>query len=144
MALKDTIERFSHKTSRLRRHLNALVRYGSARKLVNIARVESERLLGREALRGRPYMLVIDPLNVCNLRCPLCPTGNGTLPLKNGKMQRARFEELIDELAPHAVKVMLYNWGEPFLHHDIIPMIRHAHRRRISTALSTNLNILPK
>lgn len=143
MTVTEKLKRAAHKSARLRRHLAALMRYGTPRKFINIARAEMDRIRGREVVSGRPYMLIIDPLNVCNLKCPLCPTGKGELPLKNGRMRREQFETLIDELAPHAVKVMLYNWGEPFLHPDIIPMIRHAHRRRIATALSTNLNLLP-
>lgn len=132
------------RTFRRRRHLAALLRYGTPRKFLNIACVELERMLGRDHLRGRPYMLIVDPVNVCNLKCPLCPTGRGELPLKNGKMEADAFRGLLDAMAPWAVKVMLYNWGEPFLHKDIIEIIRAAHDRRIATALSSNLNLLPK
>jgi len=39
--------------------------------------------------------------------------------------------------------MILYNRGEPFLHKDILSMIRYAHERRLATAISSNLTILP-
>jgi len=142
--IAQKIKTLQSKTWRVRRHFAALQRYATLKRLKNIAVVESERVMGREKLSGYPYMLIIDPLNVCNLKCPLCPTGRGELPLENGRMKFDRFENLIDQIAPHTLKIMLYNWGEPFLHKDILKFIRHAHDHRISTALSSNLNFLPK
>lgn len=137
-------DRLRTRTFRKRRHLAALWRYGTGRKMANIARVEWERVRGRDRLIGKPYILIVDPLNVCNLKCPLCPTGRGELPLKNGKMELEAFRRLVDTIAPHTVKIMLYNWGEPFLHKDILEIIAHAHGRGIATALSSNLNLLPR
>jgi MoaA/NifB/PqqE/SkfB family radical SAM enzyme len=39
--------------------------------------------------------------------------------------------------------MILYNRGEPFLHKDILSMIRYAHERRLATVISSNLTILP-
>ena len=133
-----------NKYSRIRRHLAALLRYGTPYRLWNLGLVELERLFRKRKLWGRPYILVIDPLNMCNLRCPFCPTGQGTLPLKPGRMPLERFIQLVDRLAPHVIKLILYNWGEPFLHKDILSMIRYAHRKRIATVISSNLNVLPE
>ena len=32
---------------------------------------------------GMPVNISIEPINVCNLRCPVCETGNGTLNREN-------------------------------------------------------------
>lgn len=140
----EFLKRISARSARVRRHAAAMWRYPTARRFWNLAVVEAERMLGREVVRGRPYILLIDPLNTCNLRCPFCATGQGNLPLKPGRMRLADFRRLIDEIAPHTFKIDLYNWGEPFLHKDILPMVTHAHSRRISTAISSNLNVLPE
>lgn len=144
MSSDGFLKRFSQRTFRVRRHLSALARYGTPRRYWNIALTEAERVLKRDRLAGRPYILLVDPVNACNLRCPCCPTGRGDLPLKTGKMPLEGFRSLVDQIAPHTVKMMLYNWGEPFLHKDILPMIRHAHENRIATGISSNLNILPE
>ncbi len=130
--------------SRAGRHFRALLRYGTLLRLWNIGIVEIERHLKRSRLHGHPYIAVIDPLNVCNLKCPFCPTGRGALPLPPGRMPLDRYREVVDRLAPHLVKLILYNWGEPFLHKDILEMIRHAHMKGIATAVSSNLNVLPE
>ncbi|MCB2153714.1 radical SAM protein [bacterium] len=140
----DFIKKLKARSARVRRHAAAMFRYPTIGRFWNLAVVETERMLGREVVRGRPYILLIDPLNTCNLRCPFCATGQGNLPLKPGKMKLDSFKSLIDEIAPHTFKIDLYNWGEPFLHKDILPMVAHAHKRRISTAISSNLNVLPQ
>ena len=35
---------------------------------------------------GLPRLLMIEPTNLCNLHCPLCPTGAGTLKRPAGRM----------------------------------------------------------
>lgn len=135
---------FRDKSHRLRRQLGAAWRYKTARRAANALLAEWERLRKVERPRSLPYVFVIDPLNTCNLKCPCCPTGRGELPLKPGKMKLEQFQALIDQIAPHALKLMMDNWGEPFLHRDIIGMVAHAHSRRIATAISSNLNILPE
>jgi len=134
---------YYNKWKRIKRHLVALWRYATFYRLVNLVIVEMERMLGKTRLRGLPYILVVDPLNICNLKCPFCPTGQGTLPLKPGRMIFDEFKNLIDMTASHAIKLILYNWGEPFLHKDIVSMIRYAHQKRLATAISSHLNNLP-
>jgi len=50
------------------------------------------------------------------------------------------FKRIVDQIAPYAYYVELYNWGEPFLHPQIFDMIRYASERKISVQLSSNLN----
>jgi len=50
------------------------------------------------------------------------------------------FKRIVDQIAPYAYYLELYNWGEPFLHHQIFDMIEYAARHRISVRLSSNLN----
>jgi MoaA/NifB/PqqE/SkfB family radical SAM enzyme len=89
---------------------------------------------------GMPYRYNIDPINVCNLRCPLCPTGLGTLQRERGRMSFEAYQKIIDQIAPYACILDLYNWGEPFLHPQIFDMIHYADRHDIFVRLSSNLN----
>ncbi len=122
------------------RHVRALVRYGTPRRWLNVATVEAEKALGRTKLRGKPYIIFVDPINVCNLRCPLCPTGNGTLARERGAMRLDHYKHIIDEVAPWALEISLYNWGEPLLHPHIFEMVQYAHDRRLATNMSLNFN----
>jgi MoaA/NifB/PqqE/SkfB family radical SAM enzyme len=109
-------------------------------KVANMMAAKIQKLLRRDKVWGMPYRYNIDPTNVCNLRCPLCPTGLGVLGRERGLMDLASFKKLIDQIAPYAYLVELYNWGEPFLHPQIFEMIQYASLKRIGVRLSSNLN----
>jgi len=116
------------------------LRYSTPCKAWNVVRVKIQRWLRTEHVWGMPYRYYLDPINICNLHCPLCPTGLGILGRPRGYFDLTAFRRIVDEIAPYAYTVELYNWGEPFLHPDIVEMIRYAHSRRIAVRLSSNMN----
>lgn len=122
------------------KHLRSLLVHSTWRKVTNLLRVEAEWLLRREVVRGHPYILFVDPTNVCNLRCPLCPTGTGELGRRAGMLKYDCFTGIIDRYAPYAYEVNLYNWGEPLLNKDIFRMIEYAASKNLLPAMSSNLN----
>ena len=130
--------------TRKSRHLQLLLRHSGTRKLLNVARSELSRVRGDVVLNSRPYIYIIDTGNICNLRCPLCPTGYRGLERAQSLMALAQFETVIDKIRDYAVEVILHNWGEPFLNPDILPMIRYAHASGIGTTLSSNLNLVKR
>jgi radical SAM protein with 4Fe4S-binding SPASM domain len=123
-------------------HVREFVRCTTPRKLANLALVKVQSSLRQDRLLGLPPSYFIDPINVCNLRCPLCPTGRGVLARPRGRMALADLQRLADQITPYAYRVELYNWGEPLLHPDIFAMIELFSRRRVSVGLSSNLNAL--
>jgi radical SAM protein with 4Fe4S-binding SPASM domain len=123
-------------------HAAEFLRCTTPHKLGNLLLAKSQRWLRRVHVSGMPAYYFIDPINVCNLRCPLCPTGRGMLARPRGRMELSLLKRIVDEIAPYAYRVEMYNWGEPFLHPDIIDMIRYVSQRRITVGLSSNLNRL--
>jgi MoaA/NifB/PqqE/SkfB family radical SAM enzyme len=121
--------------------LRTLLAHSTPRRLFNLLLVEAEFRLRRTRLNGRPYVLVVDPTNVCNLRCPLCPTGLLQQGRKGQMISWETFTRAVDMLAPWAFKVNMFNWGEPLLHSHISEMIRYAHGKNLGTSLSSNLSI---
>jgi MoaA/NifB/PqqE/SkfB family radical SAM enzyme len=121
-------------------YVNQFVEHGTILKGANVLVSKAQKWLKCDKVWGMPYRYVIDPLNVCNLRCPLCPTGLGTLGRKRGMMAFEDFKLLIDQITPYAFSVELYNWGEPFLHPEIFEMIQYASSQKIGVKLSSNLN----
>ncbi len=75
---------------------------------------------------GKPFFLMIEPTNVCNLRCPLCPTGRGTLRREPAFMPLGMFKGVIDELRPYLIEVNMSFMGEPLLHRELPEMIAYA------------------
>lgn len=122
------------------RYIRPLLRYGTPRKLANVLRIEAELRQRKVVLRGRPYYYLIDVCNVCNLRCPLCPTGLESLGRYQGMMSLAEYRQILDKVAPYALVASLYNHGEPFLNKDIFGIIEYTTSRNIATNVSSNFN----
>ena len=101
MALaQDYLKRIPQYT-RLGRHARAVIQHGTPRKWFNLALVETERRLRRIEVKGRPYILFLDPCNYCNLRCPLCPTGANELGRRQQLMSFECFKRYLDPHLPY-------------------------------------------
>lgn len=114
----------------------------SLTRAANVLKIVSGYLVShirnRSIVWGDPCVLMVEPTNRCNLHCPLCPSGAGSLTRPRGQMAVDGFEGLIDEIGEHLLLLMLWNQGEPFLHSDLPRMIRYAKDRAIPTITSTN------
>jgi len=105
---------------------------------LNLTALRFSYRLGLLRVLGLPHILMIEPTNECNLRCPLCPTGAGTLKRPKGQMSFELYERILADLDGALTCVMLYNYGEPFLHPRILDMITRAQLAEIHTRISTN------
>lgn len=112
------------------------------KKWYNARRNRSELRRGSLFLNSYPREIFIDPTNICNFRCPLCPTGQRKIPPPHGFMEMDVFQKVVSTLGPWAQKIHLYNWGEPLLHPDIVEMAYRAAQFGAKTYLSTNLSTL--
>jgi len=77
-------------------------------------------------LRHFPPALMLEPTNICNLHCPLCPSGNGTLQRPKGMMPLALFAKIIEEVQSKIGMLILWNQGEPFLNSNFYAMLELA------------------
>lgn len=59
-------------------------------------------------------------------------------------MELADYRRIIDKISDYAVRVSLYDMGEPLLNPDIYKMIKYATDKGISTLISTNFNLFKK
>lgn len=88
-----------------------------------------------------PSQAIIDPIDFCNLKCPLCPTGNAILPEKRSIMNIKTYKKILKKI-PSLKIVYLYNWGEPLLNPDIFEMIKYSYKLDIDTVIHTNLSFV--
>lgn len=86
-----------------------------------------------------PKDIIIDPINICNLHCPLCPTGTGKSKLELKMMSFDTFKLVLEKI-PSAKYITLNNWGEAFLNPDIFKIIRFASDKNIAVGLHSNFN----
>jgi radical SAM protein with 4Fe4S-binding SPASM domain len=88
-----------------------------------------------------PSSIIIDPCNVCNLSCQLCPSGRKELPQKLCRMSFVQFKRIIDQI-PGLSRISLFNWGESLLNPEINKMIRYAKEKDIFIAIHSNLSLV--
>ena len=124
--------RFLKKSFRFRRLYNAVKVYLSY----------YISLLTKNAIYwGSPPVVMIEPTNICNLQCPLCPSGNGTLKRAKGYMAFDVFKKIVDDIYKTAFMIVLWNQGEPYLNKDFSKMVKYASDKGLFTLVSTNGNI---
>lgn len=122
------------------RHARSVIQHGTPKKWINLLRVETERRMRRVEVRGLPYLMIMDPCNYCNLRCPLCPTGVGNLGRPQSFLSLEHFKQYFDPLSDYLFECYMHNWGESLLNKQVFKMIEHAQSRNVGTNLSSNLS----
>ncbi|MEG3639864.1 radical SAM/SPASM domain-containing protein [Magnetococcus sp. PR-3] len=85
-----------------------------------------------------PCHISIEPTNVCNLRCPVCETGNHSMERPSGMMSLEDFKEIIDKVSPYSQSLMFYFMGEPFLNPYAYEMIHYARQKGMYVETCTN------
>ena len=108
-----------------------------SKKILNWLQAESSARLRPLAPRGLPTHLQIEPTNICNLRCELCPISGG-MERPAGFMDPLLYRRLLDEVGDYVFLILFWDWGEPFMHPSAFDMIALAHERGIRIVSSTN------
>lgn len=96
------------------------------------------RILSKAVVWGMPVSFSIEPTNHCNLQCPECPSGLGTLTRPLGLLKFEDFKKLIDEISVSSFYVQLFFQGEPYINKNLPQMIKYAQSKNIYVAISTN------
>jgi len=113
-------------------------------KLINFfLYILEQKGLQHERTWNMPTEAFIDVCSLCNLRCPLCPTGIRLDSNRKGKITLEQFKRVVDQVAPWIFDLHLYNWGEPFLNRDIFGIIKYAKSKNVRVLISTHLNHFP-
>ena len=113
----------------------------SLKRILNYFLSLAQYYLKHSFLFGMPIYITIDVSNFCQLRCPLCPRGQGLVGREKKNIPFKLFKKIIDELAPYAYGADLHNWGEPFFNPDIFKMIKYAAGKGLFNNISTNFQI---
>jgi radical SAM protein with 4Fe4S-binding SPASM domain len=115
---------------------------GNLREAINLIKIGAglglSLLTKKTFVWGSPVIAHIEPTSLCNLQCPLCPSGNGSLTRVRERMDYENFKTIIDKLPQTIKMLLLWNQGEPFIVKDLPKMIRYAKRRDIYLVTSTN------
>ena len=90
----------------------------------------------------RPHRLRLDIANICQLKCPTCPTASGRIDdlFGSGSMSLETFTKLLDE-NPWVLDIELSNWGEVFLNPDLLEIMKVAHNRHVKLRADNGVNM---
>jgi radical SAM protein with 4Fe4S-binding SPASM domain len=87
---------------------------------------------------GMPISYSIEPTNHCNLKCPECPSGLGSLTRPLGLLKFQEFKKLVDEIKNSGFYIQLFFQGEPYLNKHLPEMIKYGQLNKIYVSISTN------
>jgi len=85
---------------------------------------------------GRPYRLVVEVTNACNLRCSMCPRAGMTRHVEH--MPVDVFATLIERNRDSLEFVALNGYGEPLLHPQLFEILKLCRDNGVATGISTN------
>lgn len=86
-----------------------------------------------------PKTVQIGITNRCNFNCKMCQRHDLNVPIKD--MDYKLFEAVLTKIKK-AKNVILTGWGEPFMHPDIIKMIRLCKEKGFNVRLTSNGSLL--
>lgn len=87
---------------------------------------------------GHPFALSVEPINVCNLKCPECPTGMGILTRSRGMLSLSSFQHILGGTHKALWHINMYFQGEPYMHPDFFELVKEAKKARLVVETSTN------
>ena len=102
-------------SDRVDRRFDMAVDYLTWKKAVNFIKIETQLRFGVKKVSGYPYEWELDTTNICQLKCPLCHTGLGTVNRDKGVMHFDLYKQVIDEIKDYCFWLSLYSWGRAFL-----------------------------
>jgi len=119
-----------------------ILKYLTFRRAINAIQIISSfyysRFSGKPVLWGMPISFSIEPTNHCNLQCPECPSGLGSLTRPLGLLRQSEFKKLIDQITDTSFYVQLFFQGEPYINKELPAMISYAQSKNIYISISTN------
>jgi radical SAM protein with 4Fe4S-binding SPASM domain len=119
-----------------------LLKYFTVKRFLNIIKIVASfgvsRILRIPVLWGMPVSYSIEPTNHCNLKCPECPSGLGTLTRRLGLLKIENLKKIVDQIKDTGFYIQLFFQGEPYINRQLPEMIKYARQQKIYTSVSTN------
>lgn len=117
-------------------------KYLTLKRILNIFKVVTSfaisRIYRKPVVWGMPVSYSIEPTNHCNLKCPECPSGLGTLTRPLGLLKQEDFKNWIDQIRNSGFYVQLFFQGEPYINKALPEMIKYAQSQNVYISISTN------
>ncbi len=108
-------------------------------------RVAKRQKLNEVIPLDMPYVLFIEPTNLCNMQCQFCPTGDKNLKKMrpNGSMTWETYRKIItdiEEFGKKLKRINFYKDGESLINKDFCGMVKLAKEKEVSDSLWLKTN----
>ncbi len=100
------------------------------------------RIMRRPYQWAMPFSISIEPTTACNLGCPECPSGLKQFSRPTGNLKPELLGNILDEMGNYLQYITFYFQGEPFIHPNMIGLIKEASKRKIFSVTSTNAHFI--
>ena len=142
-----TIKDLSNLILKIRDRLEInLFRYFTIKRFLNSIRILISfcisRIIRKPIVWGMPLTYSIEPTNLCNLKCPECPSGTGDLTRPLGLMNIENYRKIVNQISGTGFYVQLFFQGEPYLNKKLPEMISYAQSKNVYVSVSTNGNLI--
>jgi len=109
--------------------------------LKKVTKASWDYLRRRKVCSQLPFRMWLEPTNMCNIRCEMCP--NPLIPRdQRGKMEFSLYTKIIDEVGSFVDELYIFHRGESLMHPQLPEMIKYAKQRAILVKLNTNATLL--
>src|SRR5512138_848122 len=95
-------------------------------KYANLLVALLDRRAGAEVARAAPYELTIDPSTACQLSCPYCEVGNGTIRRGRAVLDPGVHERMLEQVGRTAFIGWYFSTGEPLLNKRLDELLAQA------------------
>lgn len=100
-----------------------------------------DRRQRRTVAVANPFDLTIDLTSACQLSCPYCSTGNGTIARGRAVIRDELYHKLLGSVGDDCFIVWYFSNGEPLLHKRFGELVATTKDQRIFSVISTNLSL---
>lgn len=111
------------------------------RKYTNFLKSLQNRKQRSTHVSANPIDLTIDLTSACQLKCPYCSTGNGTISRVKSVMKDNLYHKLLNNVGPDCFLIWYFSNGEPLLHKRFGELVGTTKHHEVFSVISTNLSL---
>lgn len=111
------------------------------RKYTNFLLALMARRRNASVVGSSPFEITIDPSTICQLQCPYCEVGNGTIRRTRALLKPETHRGFVEQLADDMFIAWYFSTGEPLINRSFADLVSAVGGRGVFSVVSTNLSL---
>jgi len=117
--------------------LEKFLKQGNIRNLLHTTKIYLKR-----RIQDIPDGIIVEPINVCNIKCPVCSAPQDKLKRKRQELSYDNFKHIANEIKDYTQTILLSGACEPLLNKSIVDMVCYASQNGLHVTIDTNATVL--